>query len=201
MAIIKINKDNIIEAAKALERGEILIMPCDTFYGFVVNALCEDSVEKIYKLKNRESKKPLGIFVNKEDVNKYAVVNEKAKILMDNVLPAPLNMVLKKKDTVPDFVTRGKDTVMIMCHSIWILQELYNLTGIPMASSSCNYSGEPAATNVNMVKKFENDVDLILDNGDSDYKICGTIVDLIDEPKILRPGAFPKDKLQKYINL
>lgn len=201
MAVVKATRENLPILAEAIKRGEVVILPCDTFYGFVTNALVKESVQKIYDLKIREPKKPLGIFVNQEDAEKYAYVNDKAKIVMDNLLPGPLNMILKKKEIVPDFLTSNNDTVMIMCHSIWILRELYDMTKIPLASSSCNYSGEPAATNVSQVLKFKDDVSVIFDAGESNYKVNGTIIDLVGEPKILRHGAYPEDKIRKYFNI
>lgn len=199
MQTIKENAEELKTAADMISQGKVIIVPCDTLYGFVTNALNEQSVRRIYDIKSREPKKPLGIFINKDDIPKYAYTDELAEKVIDLFLPGPLNLVLKKKDTVPSYLTCGSDSVMIMCYESSILQGLYNSTGIPMASSSCNVSGEPPATKFEEALQFQNDADLIIDGGATKHQVNGTIIDLTDTPRILRTGAFPIDKIKEVI--
>jgi L-threonylcarbamoyladenylate synthase len=66
MKIIRLG-DSIEEAAdlaaEVIRRGGVAVIPFDTVYGFIADASNEKALLKIYKLKNRQLDKPLGVAV------------------------------------------------------------------------------------------------------------------------------------------
>ena len=54
--------NNINEAVNLLQKGEIIVYPTDTLYGFGVDATNSDAIMRLNKVKNR--KQPYSIIVN-----------------------------------------------------------------------------------------------------------------------------------------
>lgn len=54
---IRISNMNTIRAKKILQSGGGGVMPTDTLYGFVGSALRPETVERIYQLRKRNSRK------------------------------------------------------------------------------------------------------------------------------------------------
>ena len=73
---------------------------------------------------------------------------EEEKRVMNQFMPGPLTMILKKKKGVPSFVNGGKDTIAIRLATSPILAEMIGKLGVPVYMTSANVSGEPAALTV-----------------------------------------------------
>ena len=82
-------RKNVLEFLKEeILNGKIIICGTDTLYGISANALDEKAVKKVYEIKKRDFSKPLSICVkDKEDIEKYAYVNDLAKKIIDKFLP------------------------------------------------------------------------------------------------------------------
>lgn len=199
----KINYEKIKEVAKCIKQGGIVIFPTETVYGIGVNGLNENAIKKLYEVKQRPEKKPISLLVNSLDM-----INEIAKDittveykLIEKFFPGPLTIVLKKKDIVPNILTPGIDTVGIRMPENEIALKLIEYAGVPIATSSCNISGKPSATNLQeIMKDFEGKVDYFIDNGPSKIGLASTVVQIIGgEPKILRQGYITKDEIIKTL--
>ena len=68
------NKNNVGLASNLFSKGEIIIYPTDTIYGFGVDATNSEAICKLNKIKNRNQ--PLSIIVGSiEMLKRYAEVN------------------------------------------------------------------------------------------------------------------------------
>ena len=197
----KINNEKIKEVAKCIKQGGIAVFPTETVYGIGVNGLNENAIKKLYEVKQRPEKKPISLLVNSLDM-----INEIAKdittveyALIEKFFPGPLTLVLKKKDIVPNILTPDIDTVGIRMPANEIALKLIEYAGVPIATSSCNISGKPSATNLQeIIKDFEGKVDYFIDNGPSKIGLASTVVQMIGgEPKILRQGYITKEEIRK----
>ena len=65
-------KDELLDIVK---KGGIAIIPTDTVYGIVCDALNEESVRRVYEIKNRDYSKAMIILVSDEDMLKKYVSN------------------------------------------------------------------------------------------------------------------------------
>lgn len=188
MRIIKAEDSKAEEAIKELLLADgIFIYPTDTVYGIGGNALSDKVGDKIYKIKNRELKKPFSVIMgNLEMIKKYCTVDAKQLNALLNFLPGPYTFIMKLKKKIP--VIEG-DTVGVRVPEHQLIRRISVAMGVPIISTSSNISGQKDATSIEGIdKKILDKVDLIVDGGQTKYKKNSTVVDLINW-KILREGA------------
>ena len=195
------NIDNTVieKAAEIIASGGLVAFPTETVYGLGADAERADVAEKIYKAKGRPSDNPLIIHIAKaEDAEKYAYTNELYYKLTDAFSPGPLTVILPKKNTVPDTVTGGLDTVAIRIPSNKIARALIERAGVAIAAPSANTSGKPSPTEAaHVIEDLSGKADMIIDGGSSEIGLESTVVK-VDESSILllRPGAVDVEMLR-----
>ena len=191
------------EQAKIIREGGIVVFPTDTVYGIGVNGLDENAIKKLYEVKNRPFTKPINFLVSSiemiESVTEYITDIEYA--LIKEFFPGPLTIILKKNKNVPDIVTAGKDTIGIRMPDENIALKLIEYSGVPVATSSANISGNPNETNIdNIIKYFNTKVDYYIDGGISKIGVPSTIIQVIEgKPIVLREGSISKEKIMEKI--
>ena len=139
--------------------------------------------------------KPISIFLNdKEDIEKYAHINDISKRIIDKFLPGPLTIILKKKETIPDIVS--KEYIGIRIPDSKIIREL---AVVPLTATSANLSGEESPTSADEIsEELKEKVDLIIDTGTCKYKTPSTIIKIVDDNvELIREGAIPFEKIKK----
>ena len=95
----KLTKQEIAQAAAAIQAGELVAFPTETVYGLGADALNEAAVKKVYQVKGRPSDNPLIVHVNNvEMVKKYvATLPEVATKLVSAFWPGPLTLIFPCK--------------------------------------------------------------------------------------------------------
>ncbi len=98
--IYKANKENLAKASKLIKSGAVIAIPTETVYGLAGNAYRNDSVKKIYALKNRPRNNPLIVhFPSLAAMLREAVINDQLITLAKHFSPGPLTYILPlKKD-------------------------------------------------------------------------------------------------------
>ncbi len=195
--VIKTDRENIDiavikRASEIIKNGGLVAFPTETVYGLGANAEYADGAEKIYKAKGRPSDNPLIIHIAKaEDAEKYAYTNELYYKLTSAFSPGPLTVILPKKNTVPDTVTGGLDTVAIRIPSDKIASAIIEHTGAAIAAPSANTSGKPSPTEAShVIEDLCGKVDMIIDGGSCEIGLESTVVRANEnEIILLRPGA------------
>lgn len=119
-------KKDIKEVAESINRGEVVILPTDTVYGIVANALNEKAVSKIYEIKKRDKKKPMNILVSNIEMIRKNVKNitEAEERIIKEFFPGALTIIFEKNSLIPDIVTGGLDTIGIRMPENKFLLEL-----------------------------------------------------------------------------
>lgn len=185
------------EAAEILRRGGLLAVPTETVYGLAANGLDAIAVEEIYEVKGRPAIKPLSLMLpGPLAIPLYAEeVPEAAKVLAESFWPGPLTLVLKAKDTIPDIVRAGGDTIGLRCPDHPLTLELLREIGFPLAAPSANPSGLKSSKSADEVLGyFDGRIDGVLDGGPCGLGTESTILDLSRKPyRILRRGALPEE--------
>jgi len=192
MKIYKINPKNpdrkiINKAINKLASGGVVLYPTDTVYGLGANIFNKKAVNEVYKIKNRELTKPLSILIsNIEAMPIIADLNENQKKCINNYLPGPYTFILKKKNTIPKYITSGKDTVGIRIPDNNIARALAEL--FPITTTSANLSDEKTLNNPKeILEQLNSSVDLVLDVGSLKSNIPSKIIDLTSSiPKFLK---------------
>lgn len=194
----KINDQDLLECAKAIKNGKLVIFPTETVYGIGADATNENACINIFIAKGRAQDNPLIVHIaDFEDLEK--IIEEPSKLekqLMDAFMPGPFTLILKKKPIIPNTVSANLNTVGIRMPENKIAHDLIKLSHTVIAAPSANKSGKPSGTNINDIfDEFNNKVDYIIDSGETKIGLESTVVKVIDGiPTILRPGKItPED--------
>ncbi|HID26859.1 MAG TPA: threonylcarbamoyl-AMP synthase [Methanosarcinales archaeon] len=172
----------IVKAANIIKKGGIVAYPTETVYGLGA-LLEEDTIKKVFNLKKRPLSNPISLAVSSIDmIEKVAYVDSKSKNFIDQFLPGPVTILLKKKTSLPNILTASSEIVGIRYPNHEIALKLIELTG-PITSTSANLSGEQPPTSMEEIN-----LPCYILYGVCEYKIPSTIVDLVNW-KILRKGA------------
>ena len=197
------NFESLIEPAKIIKNGGIVIFPTETVYGVGTNGFNEKSIKKLYEIKKRPLNKPISLLVNSIDMVEQ-IAKDITPIeykLINKFFPGPLTIILKKKDTVSDILTAGLSTVGVRIPESDIALNLIKMSGVPIATSSANISGNPNETNIsNIINDFQDDVDYFIDGGKVNLGLPSTIVQIVDgKVHILREGPISLEQINSAI--
>ncbi len=184
--VIKQDDPNLkLKVLSVLRNGGIVIMRGDTIYGFF--GIAPDTKEKILSIKKRNMKKGLIILIPEFGwVSRFAENDVPSSL--KKYWPGPLTIILKG--------IQEKTVAMRLPRDDFLVELMLDL-GKPLYSTSVNISGEREINKISeIIEKFGNTVELIVDSGDSDTAIASTIVDLTDKnnPVIVRQGEVKVDE-------
>ncbi|MBV6647634.1 MAG: Sua5/YciO/YrdC/YwlC family protein, partial [Cyclobacteriaceae bacterium] len=100
---------NIDRAAELLHEDRIIGLPTETVYGLAGNALSEEAILKIFKVKNRPKFDPLIAHTNSIEKIQEVVQDfpDKALRVAEKYWPGPVTLLLPKKSSIPDLLTSG----------------------------------------------------------------------------------------------
>lgn len=193
------------EIERYLRAGKLIIYPTDTVYGVGGIIESEETIENIYKAKERNFKSPLIVLVSDvEKIEKIAYINEKNREKIEKLIkrfwPGGLTIILKRKDNVPDIMVSGGATVGVRMPEHEIALNIISRAGGMLPTTSANISGEATPKSYKELSgKFKSRVDIIVDGGECPIGSASTIIDMSDEPKILRLGAISVEEIEKVI--
>ena len=122
---------DILATKKLLEAGKVVGIPTETVYGLAGNALNDDAVLQIFKVKNRPQFDPLIVHTNSLKKIKSFVMDfpQKAQQLAEAFWPGPLTLLLPKAETISDVVTSGLGTVAVRIPNHILTWELHSILG------------------------------------------------------------------------
>lgn len=202
--IRELNENNIKKIMRIIDDGGVVSFPTETVYALVADAANFDAIEKIYQIKHRFNQKPLPVLVGDIYQAKRVVeFGEKAKKLAFLLFPGPITLVLNSKNnaTLAKNINQDLKTVGIrMPNNVSALQILKAI-GRPLVGTSANISNQQSAvTGGEVLKIFENQIDLLLDTGITELGTPSTIVDLTSEQvRILREGAISRSVIEDIL--
>ncbi len=185
---------------QSLKNNEILSFPTETVYGLGGNALSLYVNKNIYKLKERDRKKPLLILADKKWISWLCHwENKEVEILMKTFWPGPLTLILNCNEETPDFLRDKKGRLAVRYSSSPVVQKLIELGNCPIIGTSANLTGQPECHSVDEVtEQLGSKVDLYIDGGKFAGLETSTIVDCSTTPfQMIRQGAIPLAKLIK----
>lgn len=198
------NSNEIEQAVKHLEAGELIAFPTETVYGLGADATNAAAVAKVYEAKGRPSDNPLIVTVADEAMMaQYALeIPLKAQQLIDAYWPGPLTILLNvKPNTLPTVVTGGLKTVAFRNPADELTRQLIEKLGRPIVGPSANTSTKPSPTTASHVyHDLRGKIAGIIDGGTTEIGLESTIVDLTVEPAvILRPGQITPAEISAVI--
>lgn len=196
-------QQGLCEAVELIKSGDVVVFPTETVYGLGANAFDGNAVRKIFEAKGRPMDNPLIAHIADVSwIDRLAVdVSDGAKAVINEFMPGPITVILKRSKAVPDEVTAGLDTVGIRFPGHSVARQFIMACGVPLAAPSANTSTKISPTSARHVfEDMQGRVPLILEGGECEVGIESTIVDMTaDIPIILRPGAITQDMLAKVL--
>ncbi len=150
-----------------LLNGGVGILVTDTIYGLVGSALSKKAVARIYKLRRRNSRKPMIILISSlKDLNLFNVkVNNQLKKLLNKFWPGKISIILNCPSKKFLYLHRGAKTLAFRLPNKRDLVNLIKKVG-PLVAPSANPEGLPPAKTISQAKKyFGEKVDFYADSG------------------------------------
>lgn len=195
MEILKINtKEKVRKIASLILKGKVLVCPTDTVYGLLADAGNQQAVKKLLKIKRREKRKPIPIFIqNIAMAKKLAEISKTQEEFLKKVWPGKVTVVLKRRKDckLPKILFGNKETIGLRIPNYKIINQLLSITKQPLTGTSANISGLAASIRIkDIIKQFQDkkfQPDLILDAGNLKPAKPSRVIDLTNaKPKILR---------------
>ncbi|OIV36820.1 threonylcarbamoyl-AMP synthase [Mangrovactinospora gilvigrisea] len=190
------------EAASAVKRGELVVLPTDTVYGIGADAFSSDAVGDMMEAKGRGRGMPSPVLVGSPNTlhGIIAELPEWGWDLVDAFWPGALTLVARHQPSLRWDLgdTRGTVAVRMPLHPVAI--ELLNETG-PMAVTAGNRSGQPAPESCDAAQEQLGEaVAVYLDGGRPLEASASTIVDVTGERAVLlREGALTAETLREVV--
>ena len=195
---------SVEEAVYWLKRGEPVALPTETVYGLAAPLFSEETIRKIYVVKQRPTNNPLIVHVlNFEQLSGIAETMPSAQALAERFWPGPLTLVLKKKACVSDVVTAGQPCVALRCPQAPLFRRAIDLTGEPLVAPSANrFQHVSPTTAMHVLHDLGGSIPYILDGGACTFGLESTILSLLDEkqPTLLRYGPITVEELEAFLN-
>lgn len=186
----------IKQLALGLQQGAVAVLPTDTVYGLATGAYCEESIQRIYQLKNRPAASPLQLLAGSvEQAYQIARFSTGAKKLASRFWPGGLTLVLPPSQAGQQ-LTRGFAGLGVRVPANLFLQQVLAEMQSVLACTSANEHGKPVITQENnLVETFDGKVDFLVLGGTLS-PVASSVVDLTALPRLLREGAISRKDLE-----
>jgi len=174
-----------------LLKGGVGVLGTDTIYGLVGSALEKKTVERIYQLRKRNSKKPMIILVSSvRDLELFDTgLDAKTKKFLRKIWPGKVSVILPCKNNKFSYLHRGKKSLAFRIPKKDKLLKLIKKTG-PLVAPSANWEGFAPASMIKQAQKyFANKADFYLDEGRLKSKPSTLIEIKKGKIKVKREGA------------
>ncbi len=199
------DQTGIARAASLLRRGELVAFPTETVYGLGADARSDTAVARVFEAKGRPSFNPLIVHVQDlVSAERVAVLDQRARRLAAAFWPGPLTMVLPLRADagISALVTVGQPSVAIRVPAHPVAQALLHTFGGPVAAPSANPSGRISPTSAeHVVDGLSGRIAAVINGGSCAVGVESTILSLIGEPTLLRPGGVTSEAIEAVLGL
>ncbi len=181
-------RDVVHRAVQTLAEGGLVVFPTETVYGLGASARSVAGVQKIFEAKGRSLQAPLTLAIKsaEEALDYVPQMGRIAERLARRCWPGPITLVVEKGDAsglvdqLPEVVRQAvvpKGTVGLRVPAHETTLAILQMLAGPVALTSANRSGEPAAVTAEQaVKSLGDHVALVLDDGACRYGQPSTVV-------------------------
>lgn len=179
-----------------IKSGGVGVLPTDTLYGLVGSVSSKKAVQKIYKLRKRNPRKPMIILINSMDDLRmlHIELDEATRALLSKLWPGKVSVILPCPYEELSYLHRETKTLAFRLPKKRDLRELLVETG-PLVAPTANLEGlEPAKTVEEAEKYFGDAVDFYVDQGKL-VSLPSTLVAIEEEGLVIRRQGVVKISL------
>ena len=189
-------------ASAAIARGELVLLPTDTVYGVGADAFSPAAVARLLGAKNRGRAMPVPVLIGEASTlaGLTMSVPRPAQQLAEAFWPGGLTLVVEHAPSLAWDLGDAEGTVAVRLPDDDVARDLLRRTG-PLAVSSANRSGRPAATTAEeAAAQLGEHAAVVLDGGPRAGSAASTIVDCTGPvPRVLRVGAVPVERVREVL--
>jgi L-threonylcarbamoyladenylate synthase len=193
----------IQHAGNVIKRGGIIVFPTRCLYGLGADAFNAEAVDRVFKIKQRPSQKPILVLIDRRMQLEGLVshVSKAASRIMDHFWPGGVTLVFKAGDTVPHHLTAGTGKIGIRLPGHPVAAALVGSLGRPLTGTSANLSAKPGCRCIgDLEPQLAQQLDAVLDAGPLKGGNGSTVVDVTgDIPRILREGEISEKEILTLI--
>ena len=209
MKIYKLNPKHpepeiIQRAVTFIKQGGIVAFPTLCLYGLGADAFNADAVDRVFKIKQRPSQKPILILIDQRIQLERLVshVPPAASRIMDHFWPGGVTLVFEAGDAISHHITAGTGKIGIRLPGHPVAAALVNSLGRPLTGTSANLSGGLGCRRIDDLEpQLAQQLDAVLDAGPLKGGTGSTVVDVThDIPRILRQGEVSEKEIMAVIN-
>ena len=192
-------------ARQAIEAGECIVLPTDTVYGIGVDAFSAKAVQRLLDAKQRGRDMPPPVLIGEPTLIRALAVDvpETAKDLVEKHWPGALTVICRIQPSLRMDLGETEGTIALRVPDHELAREILRRTG-PMAVSSANISGKPAALTCDeAIEQLGDSIAIYLDGGPLQHAggAPSTIVDFSrhEYGQVLRRGAISVETLRQTV--
>lgn len=194
--------EEFLKLKEALFNHQVIALPTETVYGLAV--LYDDKIafDTLVKIKLRRPDKPFTLMLAKvEDIEKFAILNDLAKILIKHFLPGEITLLLNARENLPWQVTLGTSKIGIRVSGDETLRNFIEYVSKPLLVPSANKADMPPALSEEEVRLyFKKDEVKEIASGKIVSKMPSTIVDVSNNKmKIIRLGKIKETEIKEVL--
>jgi len=194
-------------ARVAIGRGDLVVLPTDTVYGVAADAFNPAAVQRLLDAKGRTRQSPPPVLIpGIPTLDALASeVPDQVRALVSEFWPGGLTVILPARDSLQWDLGETGGTVALRMPDNRVALELLSETG-PLAVSSANLTGEPAAETAAAAEAMLGDSVAVYLDGGSGGAAGSTIVDATGllkeggELKIVRQGVISAEAIAEVVD-
>jgi len=175
-------------AKDSLNRSGLVVIPTDTVYGLAADAFDPTGVRRLLRAKGRGRDMPTPVLIASSEVLTALAtgVTVEARELAEAFWPGGLTLIFRQQASLRWDLGDSRGTVAVRVPAQDDALALLRDTG-PLAVSSANTTGMPAATTIEQAQEMLADaVDVYLDAGPTPGPLPSTIVDATTDILVVR---------------
>jgi L-threonylcarbamoyladenylate synthase len=193
----------VAAAALALARGEVILFPTETVYGWAVRADAPEAIARLRAAKGRDGSKPFTVHLAVPTEGPLAALEARcgvlppaARALVAAFLPGPITLVLD--------LPEGGDAGFRLCDHA-VANAVLAAAGTPVLATSVNAAGEPPAVDGITAREVAASLApgltaVLLDGGPTRYRAPSTVVRCTTSGVVvLREGVVSLQKIERAL--
>jgi len=197
------NTRGLDDAAVAINNGDLIAFPTDTFFALGANGLDSSAVENVFLTKGRNPGTPVPLLISQINMVEKLVSDfpDVLQRLAEEFWPGALTIVLPAANTVPAVVTAGTKTVGLRIPNHDVARNLIDLAGTPLTGTSCNLTGRDPIKEAAIVEQvFGDQITVCIDAPCGDSTAPSTVVSYEDNKiNVLRQGAISLESIRNTV--